>query len=381
MFKTNSITLFFLFFSYLLIGQVEIPKVYSNISYNADNKLELDLDSIKIVARDASFKYKIADFNQAWKSDSIGLVFDSPNKKLKGAMYFGLIPFGDSKHPQPVYRSYEKIDSGKTAIKIANRLKGRYDMVGWEKSGKGTIGYRIIDTTGFIVYDGIIGFKYDGGFSVDVTVLEGPFVNLVNPTGVTISFRTNKEVVASVLLDGKEFTDKKKTFNHEITIAGLQANKKYGYKIKYGNNFQEYSFKTAPVPGSRKPFVFGYASDCRGGYGGGERNIYGHNAYILKKIMALSTANKTSFLQLTGDIINGYSTSREDMQLQYSNFKRTISPFASYFPTVVGMGNHEALVNIFSDKERNLWGAIDKFPFETESSVVGKYTSKIRKKQ
>jgi len=31
------------------------------------------------------------------------------------------------------------------------------------------------------------------------------------------------------------------------------------------------------------PFTFAYTSDSRAGSGGGERNIYGVNAYIMKK--------------------------------------------------------------------------------------------------
>ena len=199
-------------------------------------------------------------------------------------------------------------------------------------------------------------------------MLEGPFINLLTASGATMSFKTNKKTVSTIAVDGREFSDDKETYNHEIKITGLQADKEYVYQLKYGNNMQEYHFRTAPVSGSRKPFVFGYASDCRGGHGGGERNIYGHNGYMVKKIMALSAANNTRFLQFTGDVIAGYSLNKADMEIQYANFKHTVSPFARYFPLVVGMGNHESLIYTFTEPKSKLWVSVDKFPFETESS-------------
>jgi hypothetical protein len=267
-----------------------------------------------------------------------------------------------------VYRSAGTIRGGQAEIPIMDKLSKRFDMVGWEKSGKGVIGYRVFNTRGAIIYDGLIGFKYNGTFSVDLTVLEGPFINNLNASGTVISFKTNEKALCTITVDGKDFKDKAETLNHEITISGLKAGTKYDYTLKYANNTQQYSFKTAPKNGSRKPFVFGYASDCRRGNGGGERNIYGHNGYMVKKIMALSSAKEVAFLQFTGDIIGGYALEKEDMNIQYANFKHTTSPFAHYFPLVVGMGNHEALIYSFTDSKLDLWTSIDKFPFNTESS-------------
>ncbi len=369
MIKSAHILLFTLLFIQLLSAQQKVPSIYSNISLDEENNLVLDLDSAKIIVKEIDAVYKVSDFDQAWETNEKGLVFKSDNKQLKGIMYFGLIPYGDSKHPQPVYfKETRKVTFGKTAIEIDDIFVDKYDMVGWRKSGKAVVGYRVVNSSGRIIYDGLIGFSYDSTFTVDLTILEGPFVNLLNSTGATISFKTNKPSVSSIMIDGKEFKDEKETVNHEIKITGLKSDREYVYKLKYGNNSQEYSFQTAHTDGSRKPFVFGYASDCRGGNGGGERNIYGHNAYIVKKIMALSAANNTRFLQFTGDIISGYSINKDDIQIQYSNFKRTISPFASYFPLVVGMGNHESLISTFAEAKNNLWISIDKFPFETESS-------------
>lgn len=355
-------------FSFNSMAQLKIPAVYSNLSVNADNDLVLKIDSNEVIAKTIDAVYKLDDFEKAWQGGAKGLVFESGKKDMTGTIYYGLVPYGDSKYPLVVYRSSGPIRGGQAKVPIMDKLSKRYDMVGWEKSGKGVIGYRIFNTHGAIIYDGLIGFKYDGTFKVDLTVLEGPFINRLSPSGTVISFKTNQKALCTITVDGKDFKDASATINHEIEITGLHAAKEYGYVLKYGNNTQQYSFITAPKNGSRKPFVFGYASDCRRGNGGGERNIYGHNGYMVKKIMALSSANKVAFLQFTGDLIGGYALNEEDMDLQYANFKQTTSPFAHYFPLVVGMGNHEALIYTFTDPKLDLWTSIDKFPFATESS-------------
>lgn len=45
--------------------------------------------------------------------------------------------------------------------------------------------------------------------------------------------------------------------------------------------------------------------------------------------------------------MNGYLNNKDNMHLQFANWKRAIQPFAHYTPMYAGMGNHEALVHRF----------------------------------
>ena len=82
--------------------------------------------------------------------------------------------------------------------------------------------------------------------------------------------------------------------------------------------------------------------------------------------MALASQQNVAFMQFTGDLINGYRTSGQEMDLQYANWKNVIAPFAHYFPVVATMGNHEALMRAFRDD--NLTFMVDRFPYATESA-------------
>ncbi|MFC2088673.1 metallophosphoesterase [Calditrichota bacterium] len=366
------IYLFLLYTSLNLCAQssvkYEVPKVYSNIHYDADGKLYVDLDSIRVYTVDKTPRYTLKNMTGSPMGTKTGIAFDFNILDLKGTLYYGLIHFQDSKHPLPVYRATANIDSGKVVIDIKNRFSGKYDMTGWQKSGKGTIGYRVIDEKGSMIYDGIISFSGKGPFEIDDTIIEGPFVDLVTHQSAIISYETNNNIITKIEINEKIYSDNTANTHHEIEMTDLQTDTEYTYSVKYGKNVQSYSFKTAPKPGSRRVFNFAYASDSRAGQGGGERNLYGANYYIMKKILALVAQQKSSFLQFTGDLVNGYVTDFNDINLQYANWKRAVEPFAHYIPIYVGIGNHEAIKYWFFDKPNNIWIDIARFPFKTEST-------------
>lgn len=247
----------------------------------------------------------------------------------------------------------------------------------------GTIGFRVIQTSGMPLFDSKVTFlKNDAGaFQVAPTIVEGPTVNRVHPTDITLTFETKMPEACQVVVSrpgtrapALRYTESEAVRRHEIVLDNLQPATEYTYTILYGGvadteqHFsQTYSFKTPPNPGTRAPFVFAYASDSRAGYGGGERDFTGTNAYIMKKMMALLKTYEPAFFQFSGDLINGYSNNADRMRLEYKNWKRAVEPFAHYFPIYVSMGNHEAYVHLF-DNGSPYGIQVPHFPVETASA-------------
>ncbi len=375
--KLNSLLfslLLLIFFSCKSTGQVTkktvIPDVYTNVHQDVDGKLYLVKDSVKIYETISNPIYTLSNMKGNPRGTSRGIFFDFGIPEFNGMLNFGFIPYQDFKYPIPVYfHSASTISKGRTNLNI-KQLAGRYDMIDWVKNGKGTLGYRVSNDRGSIIYDGVISFNVtDKGFEVAETIIEGPFVNIVTPNSATISLETNLPSTAKIMINGNIYVSEKET-HHEIKIDGLTADTEYPYVVTVGNNTQNYSFKTAHQPGARKPFTFAYASDSRSGAGGGERNIYGANFYIIKKIMALAKQQNARFMQFTGDLIGGYLSNVDQMNLQYANWKRAVEPFAHYLPIYAAMGNHEALSRDFLAKGERYGTSIDRFPFETESAEV-----------
>ncbi len=366
--KTLSLLGFFAF-SIPLFSQATIPDVYDAIYYDRDCKLYHKFEGKKYFETDNTPTLSLDRMKGDPIATNKGLKFDFKDEGLNGTLYYGLINYNDSKHPIPVwFKKTAKIDSGKAKINILKRLSGKYDMTDWETKGKGTLAYRIANNKGEFMYEGIIGFLYseNTGFSIATTIVEGPFVNILKPREVTLSLDLNRSQQVTILVGDKAFTSTAKK-HHEIVLSGLEPDTRYDYTVDFIDAKQSYSFKTAPLPGSRKPFVFAYASDSRAGQGGGERDMYGANFYVMRKISALAKFQEVAFMQFTGDMVNGYSINKEDINLQYANWKRSIEPYAHYFPVVAAMGNHEVLGHAFKNGKGRWLAFVPNFPFETAS--------------
>ncbi len=359
-----------LYMTSALLSAQKLPAVLSGIQQNQDAELYLvrpDGTMLFRVIKDNAYTLSQMQANPVGTEK--GIDFDFGREDLSGTMIYGLIHYEDSKYPMPVYRSSPiKISEGKASLDL-DALRGRYDMTGWEKSGLGTIGYRVMDQRGTILYDGIVSFSgKEGPFKVINSIQNGPFINLLQPEGPTISFITSQESIGEIIVDNKVFKDPYPVIRHEIKISGLKADSLYKYTVKVGKIEQSYSFHTSPLPGSRKKFVFAYSSDSRGGSGGGERNLYGANVYIMKKNLAASANMEIVFSQFTGDLINGYSTTRENMMLQYRNWYNAVSPFAHHFPVIAAMGNHESYKIMFQDTAKKYRIDIGNYPYSDNSS-------------
>ncbi|MGB5227634.1 MAG: hypothetical protein WBN55_05180 [Eudoraea sp.] len=355
--------------------QLKIPASYSNIQQDSIG-LYFQQGNNRFYADNSPANFTLLQLMGNATATETGISFDFGLPDFQGKLVYGLIPYGKAPHPLPVFRREVLIKNGKAVIDIIADFSGIYDMIGWQQSGQLSIGYRIITNNGMILFDGEVSTEGKGPFVVVPAIYEGPFVNNIYSKGSIISFETTLPVITNIEVTKKDSgivktfaSSNEKQTHHEISIDSLSPETEYEYTVKYGNMQQQYSFKTAPAAGSRRPFVFAYSSDSRHALGGGERMIYGANSYIMKKIAAVAHQNKAVFMQFTGDMINGYLSNKEEQLLQLSNWKKSIEPFWHYMPVYVGQGNHEALGYVFENTSGTHTAAfIDKFPYDTESA-------------
>lgn len=368
---TRIITTFIVFISITNIyaqERFEIPKSYSNLSYDSTGTLIFTTKDGEILpAVTRTYDYNLSSLRSLPIGTETGIEFDFHNVDLDGWLYYGLIQTDGIKHPYPIYfHRRSEIDSGKAEINIQKNLSGIFDITGWEESKLIRLGYRIANEEGELLYDGKILVSSEEHFQVVPSIIEGPFVNILTHHGTIISFETSVPIKTEITVGGCTFRESVPDTHHEILISKLNSDKNYEYTIHYGKYTDTYSFHTAPKPGSRKPFTFGFASDGRGNWGGGERDIYGTNAYVMKRIAVLSSHKKACFFQFSGDMIDGNKLSAGPMNLEYANWKRVIEPFAHYIPYISGFGNHEAYWIGFTNGGK--YSIIDSFPFDNNSS-------------
>jgi len=349
------------------LKEKDIPASYSNISTDRSGNLLLEIGGEKYISPDGKADLTLKKLMGNPQATPTGIYFDFDGALDGGSLYYGLINYEDTRYPQPVFfRTPANILDGKAFVNLLT-LRGRYDMVDWEKNGKGVLGYRVANLEGEFLYEGRIGFRGKSPFEIDTTMIEGPFINLLRHNKLTISFDTNFPVIARVLINNHTYQSPVPATHHEINIPNLEASTTYEYRVQFGTNEEKYSFRTAPSPGSRESFTFAYASDSRTGPGGGERSFTGANVYIMKKIMALARYKESAFIQFTGDLITGYKSDPDEIRLEYANWKRSVEPYAHHFPVMTTTGNHESVMYYWALPTGDFY-AIDKFPYDLYST-------------
>jgi hypothetical protein len=87
----------------------------------------------------------------------------------------------------------------------------------------------------------------------------------------------------------------------------------------------------------------------------------------MRPLMAVALSHQAAFVQFTGDLVSGPVTTADGLDVQMSNWKHAVEPWAHWFPFYTGVGNHEAVLRQFADAT-NRTVSVDRFPFETEST-------------
>jgi len=315
--------------------------------------------------------------------DDKGLSIDLSNTELWGTVHTGPYPFeaGDSDFDYINYRASESIVGGTANLPISTFYNALYDANSWNMGGQSTvsptIAYRLELFSGTSqkgMFGSFVSFKKDnnGNFTKLPTIIEGPFVTLKcsdNPTTMTIVWRTDEPCTSQVFFGQRRFEQLTSYVNeHSIKIDNLVPDTPYEYHVvseaEDGRQVRsnQYTVQTAPEKG-KDNIKFVYTSDSYSTSGGGESSYIGCNMEILRDIAANAYRDNAEFIIFGGDLIDGFSTSKEDMIFQYRAWKQIMSGFWNTRPVYPGMGNHEFLMNSFQG-----YMTLDKWPYETDSS-------------
>jgi len=142
-----------------IMAQVEIPDVHSSIRSKRNGKLIYIQDGKKIKQSPAFVNrivfgpedYTVEKLSGNPSGTATGIQLDFKSRKLNGEIIYGLVPYSDSDHPMPVFRRRAEVNKGRVHIEILNSFSGIYDMTGWQNSGFGMMGYRLINKEGQVV--------------------------------------------------------------------------------------------------------------------------------------------------------------------------------------------------------------------------------------
>ncbi len=186
------------------------------------------------------------------------------------------------------------------------------------------------------------------------TVIEGPFVDLVTDTSVVISCETDLPVYGTLFVDDRTYRfDQDKTETHfEKCITDLKPGSLHTYQVLIRNETlsamtRKYFFHTQERCSAS--FSFAVMGDSRESYGGGENAFCGINYKVLQRFAMDAFNRGADFIIHTGDLVDGFTTSVTDLEMQFGTFKDAVEPVAHYIPIYEVMGNHEILMDIYDD--------------------------------
>ena len=350
----------------------EIPASLNHLSDDGNGRLTVQSGGHTFTDAATKDLYQLPAIMGELTGAETGIELDLNRPGFNGTVAYG--PLDElAEYPAVAFLPRDvRIRDGKTLLEIKKTFTRATDYFHLADRGKGILGYRLLDSTGRIIYEGRVAFEGKGPYRVVPTLTQGPMVNVMQPTGFILSYETREPIKTIVTIDDRTFSDDQQDTHHEITITGLKPATQYTYTIAYGDRTESHQIVTAPAEGSRQPFTFAFASANRATTGGGERDFGGTNYQHTRAVMAAAMQHNAAFLQCTGDITTGANTSVGGHLMEYANFKRALEPFWCKIPVYVGFGDHEANKTTLHDDEPNNKGySVELFPY---SEVSGEAT-------
>ncbi len=337
-----------------------------------------------------------------------GLAIDLGDPTLQGSIFTGPYPFeaGVADYDYARYRLKSRLTNGKGVLLISE-LFNKYNANNWNEDSLAatpSVAYRldlwrtekgVADHLGF--YDSVASFYKDGNkFVKSLTIVEGPFVAMVtsdDPTSLIITCTTDEPCRAQVSVFlasegaarrglnpkhssglGKPLTflGPENETRHLVKVSGLSPATEYHYSVrceKPGGGVAQsglYPLRTAP-PGGKASVTFALSGDSREGVGEGEQTYMGSNFRALSRIAMDAYRRGAELFLFAGDLANGYTSGKEDFQLQLKGWKQALAGFWRSRCVYACMGNHESLLNAYADGSKaGIW--LDKWPYIKDSA-------------
>ena len=261
----------------------------------------------------------------------------------------------------------ERLESGETAtvhrieVDVSRLESSSYDLY-YIEDGGGEVAYRVEiydprwDSAS--LYDRRFrytreGPRKTGEYALASTMTFGPFIDLVGPNSFVVSWETDVAAAGAVVLRDATFADPEVSLTHEVAVEGLRPDTDYRYQVRYGldeAHTETFRARTAPEEGAGG-CRFAYASDSRGGAGGGEHELEGVNHATFKAILADAVSKEVDLMLFGGDLVNGYTTSEGAFRSELDSWKRAAGSVAFSLPIYEGVGNHEQLGDYLSAPE------------------------------
>jgi len=180
----------------------------------------------------------------------------------------------------------------------------------------------------------------------------GPYLQWVTPVSAVIRWETEEETIGWVEYGGGGTIDRvaravERRRRHEVPLLGLKAGTEYTYRVHWGaNRSPEYTFRTAPAPGTRRFRVVCY---------GDSRSNPATHSRLVERIVA----ERPDLVISAGDLVSSGRV-LEQWKPMFFDPLRPLMRSVCFWPS---LGNHEQNAEIyyelFSLPEPEAWYSFD----------------------
>ena len=244
---------------------------------------------------------------------------------------------------------------------VSKLLGPRYDVNDIRGRGYGEISWQVEQynpasgTTE--LHDGRTAFRLEGeGEAVSFvqlpTVVLGPLVHQVDEQEFIVSLETDVPTTAALAVaGGMPRVSRNPGKRHEIAVKGLKPGHDYLYQVAVSDGAQSSVSPPRQVTTRSADDVVTVAimSDSRSGNGSGLVAYNGVNATALRSLFIGAYRQGAQAVFFPGDLIDGYVPHPDDFDYQLRAWLGAIESVHGSIPVYTGMGNHEALVDLWSD--------------------------------
>ena len=240
---------------------------------------------------------------------------------------------------------------------LERALDPRYDVSGAIGRGYGEVVWQVeqfIPEIGVtVLFDGRTAFRREGETLVQQpTIMVGPLVHQVTPDSFIVSFETDVPTAAAVAVaDRVPKVSTEKGRRHEVLVEGLAPRTRYAYQVAVSDGREaSVSPPREVTTRARKGTVkVAIMSDSRADVGGGLNAYDGTNAGALRPLITSALRRGSQAIFFVGDLVNGYVTHPQDFDHQLRTWLKVVEGVGGTIPIYTGMGNHEAIVDQWSD--------------------------------
>ncbi|MCB9591894.1 MAG: metallophosphoesterase [Sandaracinaceae bacterium] len=308
-------------------------------------------------------------------ADGTAAVRFSTTRPLSGAsVYYGteleVDPFGTARLRRRAGDVAEDGDTRSVTFDVRRLLGVKHDVGRARVRGYGIVRWRLEALDGeegtARVHDGRFGFRCEPGPCDDEstfvqlpTVRLGPFVDLVDDDGATITVETDVETLATVLVrdeEGELHTVRSAAGGrrHELRVEGLTADTRHRYVVLVADARGEIgasrsaTFATWPAAEQDTRITFAVMSDSRSGHGAADEQYAGTNREVLDDLLRRALEEGARFIVFVGDLIDGYRTHAGSFRYELEAWQKASEPVHASIPIYEAMGNHEALMDYWT---------------------------------